>query len=74
MKKIIFLIVVTFSALIELAAQQKIVSGVVTDSKSLPVSGASVVVKGEQIGTITKEDGSFELKITTSAKVLLITS
>ncbi|AWI25329.1 TonB-dependent receptor [Flavobacterium pallidum] len=40
---------------------QSSVSGTVTDSNGLPVSGASVSVVGESTGTITDSDGKFSL-------------
>ena len=44
-------------------AQQKTVSGRVTDAKNEPVAGASVVVKGTNIGTTTDEQGRFTITV-----------
>ena len=42
------------------ASQGKIVTGIVTDaSDGEPIAGASVLVKGTQIGTFTDENGTF---------------
>jgi len=54
-------------------AQDKPVSGTVTDESGEPVVGASVVVKGNvTIGTVTNMDGKFSLKVPSSAKTLVI--
>jgi len=41
---------------------QKTVSGKVTDASGLPLPGVTVVVKGEQKGTITNIDGTYSFK------------
>lgn len=48
---------------ISLFAQQKTVSGSVTESDGTPVIGASVMVKGTSIGTITNIDGKYSLSV-----------
>lgn len=55
-----------FMALVILFSQSEIlaqtdVSGVVTDSNGDPLIGASVIVKGTTVGTITDIDGSYRL-------------
>jgi iron complex outermembrane receptor protein len=56
-------------------AQDKVVTGKVTDSKDgSTVAGATVQVKGTKIGTVTAADGSFSLKVPGSATTLIITS
>jgi len=47
-----------------MAFAQKSISGKVTDESGASIPGASVVVKGTTIGTITDIDGKFELKVT----------
>lgn len=42
--------------------QENTVRGIVTDTKGESVIGASVMVKGEKVGTTTDLDGNFELK------------
>jgi len=40
-------------------AQQKSITGVVTDSENVPIPGVTIVVKGTTVGTITdRVDGS----------------
>ena len=56
-------------------AQDKVVTGKVTDSKDgAAVSGASVVVKGSRSGTSTDNEGNFRLTVNSSARTLVITS
>ena len=53
------------------AEQKKDISGMVKDSKGLPVPGATVVVKGTVNGTVTDSNGRFTLSIPADAKTLL---
>ena len=56
-------------------AQNKTVSGKVTDSRDgSPVAGASVTAKGTNVGTSTGPDGSFRLSVPSSATTLVISS
>ncbi|MBY0482217.1 MAG: SusC/RagA family TonB-linked outer membrane protein, partial [Chitinophagaceae bacterium] len=56
-------------------AQDKVVTGKVTDSKDgSALAGASVLVKGTKIGVSTDASGSFSLKVPASATTLVITS
>lgn len=57
-----------------LYAQDRQVTGRVTDSAGAPVSNASVVVKGGRGGTQTGADGAFSVRIPSSASSLVITS
>jgi TonB-dependent starch-binding outer membrane protein SusC len=43
------------------AAQQRSVSGKVTDSSNQPLPGVTVVVKGTTQGTVTNADGNYTL-------------
>ncbi|MBL7710178.1 MAG: carboxypeptidase-like regulatory domain-containing protein, partial [Chitinophagaceae bacterium] len=46
------------------AAQDKTITGKVTDSKDgSPVAGASVQAKGSRAGTTTRGDGTFSLSV-----------
>ena len=69
MKRIIlfFSLILSFSMLF---AQQKIVTGRVTDDNNEPLPGANVVVKGTFVGTITEADGNFKIQIPEDRKVL----
>lgn len=49
-------------------------TGIVTDELGIPLPGASVMLKGTQIGTATDFDGNFSLNNTSSATYLVISS
>lgn len=74
MKKISLLLAfLGFIGLQVVFAQTRDLSGVVTsseDGSSIP--GASVVVKGTTMGTVTDMEGKFALKVPASAKTLLV--
>ncbi len=40
----------------------KIFSGIVKDERGNPIVGATVLIQGTSNGTVTNEDGSFEIK------------
>lgn len=52
-------------------AQQKMVSGTVTDTKGEALIGVSVAVKGVSTGTITDLDGKYTLSVGAGAKTLV---
>ena len=56
----------------DVSAQQKIVGKVVSSISSQPVSGASILVKGKNIGTSTTVDGNFSIAAQ-RGDVLLVT-
>lgn len=70
MKKIFTVLTLCLVSLFALADKQ--ISGVVLDSQDQPVIGASVMVKGTSIGTITDYDGEFILEVNDDAKVLVV--
>lgn len=56
-------------------AQDKIISGKITDSKDgSPIVGASVVPKGSTKGTSSGSDGSFRINVAQEVTVLVISS
>ncbi len=57
------------------AAQDKTITGKVTDSKDgSPVAGASVQAKGSRAGTTTRGDGTFSLSVGSNVSVLVFSS
>ncbi len=56
----------------ELMAADKKLTGVVKDIKGEPIPGATVIVKGTTIGTITDFNGNFTLDVPLDAKILAI--
>jgi len=58
----------------QLLAQNRTITGKVTDEKGAGVPNASVQVKGSSVGTTTDGDGNFSLSVPTTAKALVVTS
>ncbi|MCU0376135.1 MAG: SusC/RagA family TonB-linked outer membrane protein, partial [Chitinophagaceae bacterium] len=56
------------------AYAQKTVSGKVTDANGVPVTGASVTVKGGTQGTSTDMNGAFTLSVPADGKMLVISA
>lgn len=50
--------------------QKKQIKGQVTDQKGAPIPGATIVVQGTTIGTITDTNGKFLLEIPAESKIL----
>ena len=74
MRKKLFAIAMTGIFLffsLSIFAQSKTVTGTVTD-KDGPVAGASVVVKGSNLGTNTDANGAFSISVPASARTLVI--
>jgi len=57
-----------------LMAQDRTVSGTVSDSAGRPVALATVAERGTRNSTVSKEDGSFTLKVTSARPMLVISS
>ena len=64
--------ILLFSQLSALA-QKKSISGTIIGEDKLSIPGASIVVKGTTIGTVTNFDGKFTLEIPLTAKTLVVT-
>lgn len=47
---------------LQVLAQQKVVTGNVTDEKSLPLPGVSVKIKGTSVGAVTDVNGTYSIK------------
>jgi TonB-dependent starch-binding outer membrane protein SusC len=50
-------------------AQEKIISGKVSDTSGIPMIGVTVAVQGTTIGTVTDVDGNFSLKVPKNGKL-----
>lgn len=74
MRKICLLLAAIFLLLLNTKAQDRTITGKVTDDKGLPVENASVIVKGTKIGTATNSQGIYALSVPASAKTLIISS
>ena len=70
MRRLLILLTSILLASTHLSAQNRIITGTVTDEQGAPLIGASVVVKGSSIGTTTTADGKFSLAVTPAARTL----
>ncbi len=71
LKRVLFLVVaITFFGMAW--SQTKTITGVVKDATGEPIIGASVLVKGTTIGTVTNFDGAYNLAVPQTAKTLVI--
>src|SRR4028118_1572690 len=57
-----------------LTAQNRTITGKVTDENGLGIPNTSVLIKGTTSGTTTSSDGVFSLSIPSSARTLVISS
>ena len=66
MKKLIKYLGVLVIALIAstgVTNAQQVISGTVMDNSNIPVIGASILVKGTSIGTLSDIDGSYSISV-----------
>ena len=57
-----------------LAKKDVAVTGTVTDSSGVPLSGVSVLIKGTSIGTVTNEEGKFNLSVPDAKSTLVFSA
>jgi TonB-linked SusC/RagA family outer membrane protein len=74
MRRLLFFVLGMMLISAQLLAQNRTITGKVTDAQGIPVSNASVSVKGTTTGTSTGADGSFSLSVPANAKTLVISS
>ena len=74
MRKLLFFLSCVFLLIGGASAQNRVVTGKVTDAGGNPIPSASVVIKGTKRGTNTGQDGSFKLNVPPSARSLVISS
>jgi TonB-linked SusC/RagA family outer membrane protein len=58
----------------QLLAQNRTITGKVTDDKGNPIPNVSVVIKGTNTGTVTKADGTYSIAVPGNAKTLVFSS
>ena len=71
MRKFFYLFSVLLLISSTLKAQDRTITGVVTDEKGLPMPGVTITVKGSTIGTITNADGKYAVKATNLQTVVI---
>lgn len=70
----LFLVVVIGCSFFNLSAQDqqlKTISGTVTDTNGIPVVGATIVVKGTSVGTVTDLDGNYQISVNEETPTLI---
>lgn len=72
-RKLVAMLVFCFLGFSISFAQDKKITGLIEDAAGEPIIGASVMVVGTTIGTITDVNGTFELQVPASAQKLTIT-
>ena len=72
MRKLTILLMFFLFSVAQVWAQNRTVTGKVTDENGKAVAGASVTVTGSTKGAITKEDGTFTISVPSNAKTLTI--
>ena len=71
MKKVLLNVVALMFLSVSVWAQKKI-TGKVTDENGAPIAGASVIVKGSNVGTTTDANGNYTITAPNGAKSLVI--
>ncbi|MEY2811623.1 MAG: hypothetical protein RI991_618, partial [Bacteroidota bacterium] len=74
MRKILLLLCGVLFLAGQLSAQNRTVSGKVTDAAGAAVSNASVIVKGTRIGTTSNASGNFSFSVPSNAKALIVSA
>lgn len=74
MRKLLFFLSCVFLLIGGASAQNRVVTGKVTDAGGNPIPSASVVIKGTKRGTNTGPDGGFKINVPPSGKTLVISS
>ncbi len=72
MRKLVTVLLCLFYAVIQLTAQNKTITGTITDADGKPVSGASVQVKGTKQGVSANDAGFFSISVPSTATILTI--
>ena len=72
MRKLLFYMLGMLVACSQLLAQNRAISGRITDENGGPVFGASVVIKGTSSGTTTSPTGNFSLTVPAGARALVV--
>ena len=65
-KSLFLCLLMTVMGILSVAAQNRTVSGTVTDSTDEPLAGVTVMVKGTTNGGMTDIDGNFSLQVPSS--------
>ncbi len=73
MQKLLFALVMGCCTLLS-HAQQRTVTGTVTDETGKPIPGATITVKGSLTATASDEDGAYSIQVADNAAILVASS
>jgi protocatechuate 3,4-dioxygenase beta subunit len=71
MLRIGYVIVIALLAIAQSAAQDRTITGKVSDQDGKPVGGAVVQGKASTVGTFTKPNGTYSIKVRNTVKALV---
>lgn len=74
MRKFTMLLLGLFCLVTQLLAQNRTVTGRVTDANGVPIASASIQLKGTNTGTVTKNDGTFSIAVPNNSSTLIVSS
>ena len=74
MRKFLLLLMAFILAMGQLHAQQRTITGRVTDEKGEAIPNASVIIKGTTTGTTTSTDGAFSISVPPNTHALVVSS
>ncbi len=73
MKRVFYLIAVVFATVVVATAQDRAITGTITDNDGSAIAGAIVKVKGTKTGTFSRSNGGYTVKASTGS-VLVFSS
>lgn len=71
MRKVVMMLMAIFLSISHIWAQQRTITGKVTDENGNPLPNVSILVKGTNVGTVTKADGTYSVSVPASAKTIV---
>lgn len=74
MRKLFLLITMLLFVGVFVNGQNRTISGKVTNESGIPLANVSILVKGQNIGTTSNQDGSYSLSVPANAKTLVFSS
>lgn len=74
MRKITLLLICALSAMSQLSAQTRNISGKITNAAGLPIPNASILIRGISAGVTSDESGNFSISVPAKTKALVVSS
>jgi TonB-linked SusC/RagA family outer membrane protein len=71
MRKLLTTLFCLYAVLFQVAAQNRTITGKITDADGKAVPGASVIIKGTKLGTSANEEGKFSISVSPTSKILI---